>query len=229
MNVLEDNVTQDSVTQSDVLTNLLKVVVFKLDKFIINIEQNLEVLIEWNVVYVNNNEYLIELIPDNDLKIISEKKLILKDTEKFIVRVIKPTIGGCTINIIIYGLDIVETIQLDFRKPCSCKTNLTNDFVLNTIKELRIEDGINSEKLFQNNNCKIPSDDKSLEKFTSMLNSLFNKYDITTCIRKVHFIAQIFHETDRLQTTKEYNTEANYKPYIGRGLMQLTHKSNYLT
>ncbi len=40
-------------------------------------------------------------------------------------------------------------------------------------------------------------------------------------------MAQIYHETDRLRTSEEYNTSANYAPYIGRGLMQLTWESNY--
>lgn len=34
-------------------------------------------------------------------------------------------------------------------------------------------------------------------------------------------------ETDRFRTTKEYSEKGEYKPYFGRGLMQLTWQSNY--
>ena len=81
--------------------------------------------------------------------------------------------------------------------------------------------------LFGSNNCKLKEDDKTIEKLRGQINSIFKKYNINTCIRKIHFLAQIYHETDRLRTTLEYATNKNYKPYFGRGLMQLTWQSNY--
>jgi hypothetical protein len=82
-------------------------------------------------------------------------------------------------------------------------------------------------KLFQKNNCKLKEEDKTTEIVLYQLNSTFSKYGITKCIHKIHFLAQIYHETDRLKTTLEYATDKDYKPYFGRGAMQLTHKSNY--
>lgn len=81
--------------------------------------------------------------------------------------------------------------------------------------------------LFGASNCTLPTADKTIEKLRGQINSVFNKYEVNTCLRKLHFLAQIYHETDRFQTTLEYATEKNYKPYFGRGLMQLTWKSNY--
>jgi len=47
-------------------------------------------------------------------------------------------------------------------------------------------------------------------------------------LRKIHFLAQVIHESAHLRATKEYDgANASYAPYFGRGLMQLTHKGNY--
>ncbi|MDH6252771.1 putative chitinase [Chryseobacterium sp. H1D6B] len=81
--------------------------------------------------------------------------------------------------------------------------------------------------VFGASNCPLPESDKTIEKLRGQINSLFTKYEINTCLRKLHFLAQVYHETDRLRTTLEYATEKDYKPYFGRGLMQLTWKSNY--
>ncbi|UGU14789.1 hypothetical protein LS482_13920 [Sinomicrobium kalidii] len=115
---------------------------------------------------------------------------------------------------------------------CYCNRDLTEEEVKEVIIALRksessVYTGDNKENLFWKSNCDIPSSDKSFARFTEELNSTFNTYDINTCIRKIHFLAQIYHETDRLRTSEEYNTSASYAPYIGRGLMQLTWESNY--
>lgn len=81
--------------------------------------------------------------------------------------------------------------------------------------------------LFAAPNCKLKAEDKTINKLRDHINSIFNEYGMKTCIRKLHFLAQIYHETDRLRTTLEYETNKSYKPYFGRGLMQLTWESNY--
>ena len=64
------------------------------------------------------------------------------------------------------------------------------------------------------------------------LNNTFSKYNINTCIRKIHFLAQCYHETQRFSLTYEENNSymKNYKggeKFRGRGLIQLTHDYSY--
>ena len=111
---------------------------------------------------------------------------------------------------------------------CYCHRNFTVDEVKLIVKKLRRHEKIKSVDLFDESNCSLQSSDKNYLRFTELLNSCFRTYEINTCIRKIQFIAQIYHETDRFRTTTEYNaTQKEYSPYYGRGLMQLTHESNY--
>ena len=69
---------------------------------------------------------------------------------------------------------------------------------------------------------------KNRKKHIDGLNETFKVFNINTCLRKIHFLAQVIHESAHLRATKEYDgANASYAPYFGRGLMQLTHKGNY--
>lgn len=78
-------------------------------------------------------------------------------------------------------------------------------------------------------------EDSSYEKVTAMINKTLKKYSINTCIRKIHFISQAYHESHRFRATfegrTEENTPSNYKGgynFQGRGFMQLTHDDTYV-
>ena len=57
--------------------------------------------------------------------------------------------------------------------------------------------------LFRAKNCPIPENKKSIEVFTEEINKTLEQYEINTCIRKAHFMAQIEAETN-FNTTLEY-------------------------
>ncbi|WGE76011.1 hypothetical protein [Actinobacillus equuli] len=69
--------------------------------------------------------------------------------------------------------------------------------------------------------------DKSYESSVKELNRILEKYEINSCLRKLHFLAQIFHETHGFRSAQEYGKVLSYDPYRGRGLIHLTHDYNY--
>jgi predicted chitinase len=64
--------------------------------------------------------------------------------------------------------------------------------------------------LFADRNSKIKIEDRTYEKLTEELNAVFNKYEINTCNRKAHFIAQLYLESARFGTATEYAEGQNY-------------------
>jgi predicted chitinase len=130
---------------------------------------------------------------------------------------------------------------------CYCNRDFTVDEVKEIVKVLRDSENINNIDLFTASNCNIPNADKTYGRLTEELNKTMKKYHINSCLRKAHFLAQCYHETDRLKTTLEYGDGKKYNPgkhpdaikngntqvgdgrprYRGRGFMQLTWKKNY--
>ena len=71
------------------------------------------------------------------------------------------------------------------------------------------------------------------QKFVNALNTTFKKYDINTCLRRAHFLAQCYVETEEFRKAYEGRESVpdNYQggvDYQGRGLLHLTHDYNYL-
>lgn len=78
-----------------------------------------------------------------------------------------------------------------------------------------------TDKLFSKE-TELPDEQKQYEKITQVINDTFKKYEINTCIRKIHFLAQSYWETGYFTRTKETGANLKYDPYRGRGFMQLT-------
>ena len=59
-------------------------------------------------------------------------------------------------------------------------------------------------------------------------NAHADEYGINMPLRKAHFLAQLAHESDHFNTTKEYGgSSKRYAPWYGRGLIQVTWEDNY--
>ncbi len=114
-------------------------------------------------------------------------------------------------------------------RPCLCCRNFTEEEFTNIIKGLR--DGT------QENNVSIstyhgyslwassdgiPDEDKTMERFCQVINTSFENHHINACLRKIHFLAQMYIETQYFTRTKENGVNLVYDPYRGRGFLQLT-------
>ncbi len=72
--------------------------------------------------------------------------------------------------------------------------------------------------------------DSNYNSFNKELNKAFKDYNIKTCLQKMHFLSQAYHETQRFTLSFEANPSSAViggSFYRGRGLLHLTHKPNY--
>lgn len=85
----------------------------------------------------------------------------------------------------------------------------------------------NNDKLFTGGHEQFFT--RTYDKFAEVLNKTFENYEINTCIRKIHFLGQCYHETGAFMKSVEgkKNQEYWYDPYRGRGFIHLTLKGNY--
>ncbi|WGE59470.1 glycoside hydrolase, family 19 [Actinobacillus equuli] len=69
------------------------------------------------------------------------------------------------------------------------------------------------------------------DKYIEYINNDRYKFGIKTCMDLGHFLAQMLHESGNFVYVKEVGGDAlktkKYWPFIGRGLIQITHERNY--
>ena len=99
--------------------------------------------------------------------------------------------------------------QKDEDRKCFCE----KEFSVEGIKSF-----YKSKKLFTAKNCPLPEKEKTYEAFTNALNKAMKANNISTCLRKAHFLAQIEAETN-FDTTLEYADGWDYD--------HSTHIDNY--
>src|SRR5690606_15369246 len=95
---------------------------------------------------------------------------------------------------------------------CFCNRDFTEDEVKDIVTKMRESENYTNTNLFYSENCPLPTDHKTYKKLTEELNKTIKKYDINTCIRKIHFLAQCYWEGDRFKTTLEYASGEGYNP-----------------
>jgi len=135
-------------------------------------------------------------------------------------------------------------------EKCFCGRDIRVDEFEKIINDLKDAEGIKGRSLFTKKNCKIPQEDKTMQRLTEEFNKTCKKYNIDYCIQKIYFLSQIYHESARFTTALEFDDGERYNPdrhpdakqcgnteigdgpkYKGRGLMQLTWRKlqlNYL-
>ncbi|WP_271785204.1 LysM peptidoglycan-binding domain-containing protein [Aquimarina algiphila] len=109
--------------------------------------------------------------------------------------------------------------EQEFLKRKGFKVELSKCFCNRDLTEEEVKKLINKGKLFYHKDCPIPKGKRNYKEFTIQLNKTFRKYEINTCLRKAHFIAQTEAESDHYKTTIEYANGWDYD--------HSTHVSNY--
>ena len=66
--------------------------------------------------------------------------------------------------------------------------------------------------LFYKKNCPLSEEDKTFERLTEEINKSFKEWEINTCMRKIQFLAQCYHESAFFSTTLEFASGEYYNP-----------------
>ncbi|MCD7099399.1 hypothetical protein [Stenotrophomonas sp. MMGLT7] len=131
----------------------------------------------------------------------------------------------------IHPIALVTNFHGQVVSGCYCHRDMTEDEIREIVLAMRKSEGAVydrvGDRLFTENNVSLPEADRTYARLTDELNAAFDAYGIDTCIRRLHFLAQAYWESDRFRTTKEYGSGHRYAPYDGRGLMQLTWRRAY--
>ena len=136
----------------------------------------------------------------------------------------------CTNAATLNGKSIVElAIELGFMKTCICsETYQSQKAPATSGGKCACNDKLTKEQLKA---IAVHASNANIDKYLDGFNETFTKFNINSCLQKIHFLAQVIQESGSFI----YNVEqgdadylAHYKGWHGRGLIQLTTKPNYV-
>jgi len=201
-----------------------------------------------------DNVYAKEIIlapqKEEDLKKLVKKFNDRTDKNAFLF--CKAEVSDCKDNVV-FPNDTKEFLNKDGERleiigtPCFCNCDIEVEEMIDLIYCLRDKQGYKTfrESFFNLKTEYISSiritdgaineNRDKIKLFTDEMNAMFKKFNINTCKRKIHFIGQMYLETDSFRATYEgqstTSVPSNYRggyDFQGRGMKQITHNYNYL-
>lgn len=209
-------------------------------------KSNIEFSINGTLVYAK--EITLRPKSDQDLKKLIEKFTKREDVNAFLY--FKAEVKE-TQDKAIFPDDTHEFLNKDSERfeitgtPCYCNRDITVDEMIDLIYHLRDKQNYKSKRdsFFDSGkekilaigitSGKISENRDKIKLFTDEMNTMFKKFKIKTCKRKIHFLGQMYLETISFTYTYESRDSVpdNYKggvAFQGRGMKQITHDYNYL-
>ena len=95
---------------------------------------------------------------------------------------------------------------------CFCYRDFSVEEFKNIILEMRVFSKNSVKDLFYKKNCPLSEEDKTFERLTEEINKSFKEWEINTCMRKIQFLAQCYHESASFSTTLEFASGEYYNP-----------------
>lgn len=95
---------------------------------------------------------------------------------------------------------------------CFCYRDFSVEEFKNIILEMRVFSKNSVKDLFYKKNCPLSEEDKTFERLTEEINKSFKEWEINTCMRKIQFLAQCYHESAFFSTTLEFASGEYYNP-----------------
>lgn len=143
-----------------------------------------------------------------------------------------------------HPIAFVNQMKLMFEKhtgDCYCNKDFTAEDLKRIITYVRyntfykdakgrkqhISDLHKDHELWHLSNDIPSSDQNNYERLAEVLNASFAKRRITNCSHKIHYLANMYVETQYFSKLEESGNNHRYMPYKGRGFIHITHDYNY--
>lgn len=136
----------------------------------------------------------------------------------------------CTSSATLNGKSIVQlAIELGFMKTCTCAETYQSQVAPKAkTGKCSCNNNLTKEEL---KSIAVHASDSNIDKYLDGFNETFTKFNINSCLQKIHFLAQVIQESGSFIYNVEQGNAAylaKYKGWHGRGLIQLTTKPNYV-
>jgi hypothetical protein len=159
-----------------------------------------------------------------DVEVIQTKTSTISEKVEVDAKVFKQDQGEI-VNMVMKVFQPSEEDKKNAKGECFCNKDFEEKDVKKLVKLLKGSETIwEGAALAGGKRVECNISDKSFATLTKSLNSSFKKYNINTCIQKIHFLAQVCEETGTFSLSEETaGQHASSKSiYKGRGLLQLT-------